>query len=129
MGTEIICVVAALIARNGKILITQRGAEDPLAGQWEFPGGKIEAGETPQQCLAREIEEELGIVVSVGAHIGTHIHHYDHISIELSGYRANILSGTPTLTEHADLRWVDWAELKRFDLCAADRFLLQKDEK
>ena len=123
MGNQVIRVAAAILIQAGRLLITQRGEADPLAGQWEFPGGKIEPGETPRECLERELKEELDLWISVDGFVGSHIHHYDHISIELLGYRATVISGSLALNEHADYRWVTLTELQHFELCGADSAL------
>lgn len=122
---SVVKVTAAILIKNHKVLITQRGPKDRLAGQWEFPGGKIEAGETAQQCLARELLEELNINVSVGRHLGSHVHHYDHICIELIAFEVKIIGGDLKLNEHADHCWVGLNELDHFEFCAADMFLVQ----
>ena len=76
-------VTAAVLRREGLILLCRRTRPDYLAGKWEFPGGKIEVGETVEACLARELEEELGIQGKVGPHVATHVHHYEALSVEL----------------------------------------------
>lgn len=113
-------VTAAVLIDNHKVLITQRRAEDRLAGQWEFPGGKIEADETPAQCLAREIHEELNIRVAVKELLATHVHHYSDVSIELSAFRVEMVGGEIVLREHADYCWADIDTLSCFKFCEAD---------
>ena len=76
-----ISVTFAIIEKAGKILIARRASDQKLAGKWEFPGGKVEDGESPEECLKRELEEEFGVQVEVGEFIYSNKHHYDHISI------------------------------------------------
>ena len=114
-------VTAAILEKDGRILIAQRKSKDHLAGKWEFPGGKIEAGETPEACLARELNEEFDIVVSVGDYLGSNIHHYDHISIELMAYRTFWDGGQINSTNHKDYKWVTIDELNQFDFAPADQ--------
>ena len=114
-------VTAAILERDGRILIAQRKGGDFLCGKWEFPGGKVEAGETPQTCLGRELKEELAIDVTVGEYLGSHIYHYDHLSIELMAYRAFWVSGVLTMNDHNACRWVPIDQLAGFDFAPADR--------
>ena len=86
MGFNLTTVTCAIIENEGKILIARRAADQKLAGKWEFPGGKVEDGESPEECLKRELEEEFGIQVEVGEFITSNNHHYDHISIELLAF-------------------------------------------
>lgn len=87
---------------------------------WEFPGGKIEPGESPREALVREIAEELGCTVSIGEHVTTTRHPYDFAVVTLSTYYCELISGTPTLTEHADVRWLDPADLGSLAWAPAD---------
>jgi 8-oxo-dGTP diphosphatase len=114
-------VTAAILEKDGRIIIAQRKSKDYLAGKWEFPGGKIEAGETPEECLARELKEEFDIEVSVGNFLGSNIHHYDHISIELMAFRTFWDGGQITSTDHMDYQWVTVEQLAEFDFAPADR--------
>jgi 8-oxo-dGTP diphosphatase len=81
-------VTAAILVKDGKILIAKRKSSDKIPDKWEFPGGKLEAGETPRECLKREIQEEFGIDVSVGEFLGESMYHYDLGPIRLLAYRA-----------------------------------------
>ena len=117
---KIIKVTAAILEKDGRIIIAQRKSSDHLSGKWEFPGGKIEPGETPEVCLAREIKEEFEIDVSVGSHLGSNVHHYHHISIELMAYRASWVAGTITMNDHCAYRWVSVNQLAEFDFAPAD---------
>ena len=114
-------VTAAIIEEGGKIFIARRREGKNLAGKWEFPGGKIEPGETPEESLARELAEELDLRVSVGELLCRVFFESGQISLELLTYRVKRLSGEPVLREHDDARWVEPAELGSYDLADSDR--------
>jgi 8-oxo-dGTP diphosphatase len=110
-------VAAAVLTRaDGAVLIARRRPGGPHGGLWEFPGGKVEPGETPEQCLARELREELGVEAAVGPFLAAGS---DGV-IELLGYRARILAGEPALSDHDALAWVAPADLARFPMPPAD---------
>lgn len=113
-------VVAAAIVRDGRVLAAQRSATMSLPNLWEFPGGKIEPGESPRVALVRELHEELGCTVSVGASVVETRHEYDFATIVLATYYASIEAGEPAPTEHADVRWCTAPELRSLDWAAAD---------
>jgi len=117
---DIIKVTAAILEKDGQIIIAQRKSSDHLSGLWEFPGGKIEPGETPEECLARELKEEFDIDVEVGELLGSNVHHYDHISIELMAYRASWVSGAITMNDHKAYRWVTVDQLTEYEFAPAD---------
>lgn len=119
-------VSAALIFRNGKLLITQRHAKAHLGGLWEFPGGKREPGETFEQCLVRELREELGIEAEVGELFEEISHAYAEKTVRLKFFTCKLLSGEPQLLDCAALKWVDKTELASFEFPAADAELLDK---
>ncbi len=116
----IVRVAAAIILRNGKILITQRHPTDQMAALWEFPGGKIEAGETPEACLQRELREELEIDARIGRKLGTSVYHYDHISIRLMAYQAFWHGSSMRLISHRDFRWIGPDQLDLYAFTPAD---------
>jgi 8-oxo-dGTP diphosphatase len=104
--------------RDGLILIGRRLEDDSYGGFWEFPGGKIESGETNEECLERELMEELGVPTRIGALICIV---EPSSSFQLTVHHATILEGEPELHEHSELRWVTLEELPGFDLLPADR--------
>ncbi|HKW31240.1 MAG TPA: 8-oxo-dGTP diphosphatase MutT [Verrucomicrobiae bacterium] len=119
-------VAAALVFRRGKILIARRPANSHLGGLWEFPGGKREPDETFEQCLAREVHEELGVKVSVGELFETVSHSYAEKSVCLKFFVCHLLDGEPRPLAGAAVRWVDKTELDDFEFPAADARLLKK---
>jgi mutator protein MutT len=119
-------VSAALIFHHGRLLITQRHADAHMGGRWEFPGGKREAGETFEQCLAREIREELGVDISVGELFAELVHHYPEKSVQLKFFHCRLLAGEPQPLDCAAIRWVQPEELADFEFAAADARLLEQ---
>jgi mutator protein MutT len=119
-------VSAALIFSDGKILITRRHADAHLGGLWEFPGGKREQDETFEQCLVREIREELGIEVEVGGLFEEITHAYAEKTVHLKFFICKLVCGTPQMLDCAALKWVGKAELADFEFPAADARLLEK---
>ncbi|QGU01749.1 CTP pyrophosphohydrolase [Corynebacterium kalinowskii] len=113
-------VTGAVIVRDGKVLCARRGEGKSLAGYWEFPGGKIEPGETPEESLARELKEELLCDAEVGSHITTTEHEYDFAIIVLSTYYCTLVKGEPVLTEHAEIRWLTGTEMLELEWAPAD---------
>ena len=107
-------VAVAVIERDGLYLISQRLPHDSFAGHWEFPGGKINPGETFQEGLAREIQEELGIAIEVGPLFRLVEYPYPHRTIRLHCFTCKVLSGEPQAVECAAWRWVSPAELPQF---------------
>ena len=112
--------VGILLRADGALLLSTRPEGKPYAGYWEFPGGKIEAGETPEQALRREMEEELLCKIEVGEHVETTSHEYDFGIVTLTTFYATLLDGEPKLTEHAEIRWIPAAELDSVDWAPAD---------
>lgn len=112
-------VVGAVIVSDHRILCAQR-ATGPLAGMWEFPGGKVETDETPAEALEREVTEELRCQISVGERLTTTHHEYDFALVTLTTFYCQLLTGMPELTEHLEVRWVAPVELSELDWAPAD---------
>ncbi len=119
-------VVAAVIIRNKKVFCAQRTDSGETAKKWEFPGGKIEAGETREQALEREIQEEFSTQVAVGTWLATSDHQYRSFSISLHAYLCEVRDGTLLPTEHLATRWIDREELSTVDWAAADLPIVEK---
>ena len=119
-------VTAAIIEENGRIFIARRGPGKHLAGKWEFPGGKIEPGETPEQSLERELVEELGIHVRVGELLCSVRYQSPAVNLELLAFRVTARTGDPVLHEHQDCRWVLPGELLSYDLAESDRKIVER---
>ena len=109
--------VGGVIQRNGRLLIGRRLEDDTFGGLWEFPGGKIEPGESPEDCLRRELMEELGVSAEIGARICVV---EPNEGFKLIAHRAVIVEGEPELREHSRLEWVLPGELSGYDMLPAD---------
>lgn len=118
--TRQIHVVGAVIIQDGLVLCAQRGGGGSLPGLWEFPGGKIEPGESPAVALEREIAEELDCIIEVGDLITTTAHKYEFGSVTLTTFYSRLISGTPTTSEHAAIRWLRPADLTSLEWAPAD---------
>ena len=114
-------VTAAILIKEGRILAAQRREGDARGGTWELPGGKIEPGESAPACLARELQEELGIQIQVGQHLITVDHAYPEFFIHLHAFCCEIARGEPQAKEHQALRWLLPHELEQVDWSPADR--------
>ncbi|HVJ49847.1 (deoxy)nucleoside triphosphate pyrophosphohydrolase [Desulfitobacterium sp.] len=119
-------VTAAIILKDNRVLIVQRTPGDKLAGKWEFPGDKIEPGETPQECLKREIREELDVEVEVLDLFGESIFAYSNGTIRLMAFWCKWVSGDLALKVHSKMAWVDHHELDFYDFAPADIPLAEK---
>jgi 8-oxo-dGTP diphosphatase len=119
-------VTAAVIERNGKVLIARRRQETGPGRWWEFPGGQLEDGETPEKGLAREIAEELGVRIRVGEFLGSVPYRSPALSIELMAYRAVIVSGEFKLTDHDEIRWAEPSELEESAFSEPDRPIVRR---
>ena len=114
-----VAVVAAIIVKQDKFLATQRGYGD-FAGGWEFPGGKVEPNETPEQALAREIKEELGADITVGEYLVTSEYDYETFHLSMRCYFCSLLSDHVDLFEHSDAKWLDMGTIDSVDWLPAD---------
>jgi mutator protein MutT len=119
-------VVAAVLEKDGRWLIAKRKKGDRFSGLWEFPGGKPEAGETPRECLVRELYEEFGIQARVGRFLARVIYTSPSFSIELAAYAVSLISGVFSLHDHDEIRWVTPARAGRYALAEPDKLLLAK---
>lgn len=120
-------VVAAMIVEDGKILIAQRPAGKARSGQWEFPGGKAEPGESPEAALVREIREELGAEIVPGGLWESLRHDYADLSVTVHFYPCRLAAGARVeRKEHARLEWVEPSRLAEFEFVEADRALLPR---
>lgn len=113
-------VVGAVIIEDGNILCAQRGDTKTLAYKWEFPGGKIEEGETPQEALKREINEEMNCSIEIGEEIETTVYEYNFGFVHLTTFYCHLINGKPTLTEHVGISWLSPHELMSLDWAPAD---------
>jgi 8-oxo-dGTP diphosphatase len=116
-------VTAALFERQGRVLLARRKPGRHMGSLWEFPGGKVDSGETAEACLARELAEELGVSVRVGEFLGSTRFRVEDSDFELLLFRVEHLSGEFQLREHEEIRWVAPAELEAYELVESDREL------
>lgn len=121
-----IAVTAALIRRGNTILIARRPDQDDLAGLWEFPGGKIEDGESPEICLSREIQEELAITIAVSRFFADTVYEYPNKTVHLMAYWAEWLYGELKPQVHQELVWSTIADLQQYTFAPADRPFVKK---
>ena len=119
-------VVAALIWDKDKFMICQRPAHKSCALLWEFVGGKVEPGETKEQALIRECQEELDVILSVGDEFIDVVHQYPDIKVHLTLFNATIAEGVPQKLEHNDIKWITPSEIPNYDFCPADTEILEK---
>jgi 8-oxo-dGTP diphosphatase len=119
-------VTAAVIERDGKVLIARRRLETGSGGFWEFPGGQLEEGETPETGLEREIAEELGVRIRVGELLRSVTYRSPELSIKLLAYRASISSGEFKLIDHDKIRWVIPSQLKEAEFTEPDRPIVRQ---
>ena len=127
MAKEVIRVVAAVIEREGRYLITQRNASAVLPLLWEFPGGRVERDETEVQALTREVRGRIGVEVIVGGKLGEHVHEYASYEVHLTMYSCQLPPGaTPYPAMVNDLRWVTSREFLDYDFPPADEKTMNK---
>lgn len=120
-----ISVVAAIIKKDNRILATQRGYGE-FKGGWEFPGGKVESGETPENALVREIKEELDTSIEVLEYFDTVEYDYPNFHLSMKCYICSVVSGKLELLEHEDARWLDRDSLSSVEWLPADLDLIEK---
>ncbi|SHJ72455.1 8-oxo-dGTP diphosphatase MutT [Parasporobacterium paucivorans] len=118
-------VAAAIIRQNNEFFATQRGYGE-FAGGWEFPGGKIEAGETPEQALVREIQEELGTEISIDRHFTTVEYSYPSFHLHMECFLCSVQNGSLELLEHSDSKWLGKDDLNSVEWLAADVTIIEK---
>ncbi|UTH13249.1 (deoxy)nucleoside triphosphate pyrophosphohydrolase [Macrococcus equipercicus] len=113
-------VVGAVILNNNKVLCAQRSESMSLPLLWEFPGGKIEQDESPEEALIRELKEEMNCSIEILEKVTTTVHEYDFATIELTTYYATITSGSIQLSEHAQIKWLNRSDLLSLNWAPAD---------
>lgn len=119
-------VTAAIIHRGDAVLIAQRPLKGLLGGLWEFPGGKKKPGESLQDCLKREIMEELGVSITVGNEMGVYRHAYTHFRVVLHAFFCSLDGGEPSAVEAMDIRWLKYDELREFPMGKIDRLIAMR---
>ena len=119
-------VVAALIWQGDKFMICQRPAHKARGLLWEFVGGKVELGETKEQALIRECQEELAVTLSAGDIFMDVVHEYPDLTVHLTLFNATIAKGEPQKLEHNDIQWITPSEIQNFEFCPADEEILAK---
>ncbi len=120
-------VVGAIIENDNKeILCALRGPEMTLPNYWEFPGGKIEQGESKEEALKREIQEELGCTIEVFDHVEDTTYEYEKVIVRLETFIAKVVSGIPKVSEHAELKWMTRQELPSLNWAPADIPAIEK---
>ena len=119
-------VVAALIWRGEKFMICQRPAHKARGLLWEFVGGKVEPGETKEQALIRECQEELAVVLAVGDVFMDVVHEYPDLTVRLTLFNATIADGEPQKLEHNDIKWITPSEIPNYEFCPADEEILAR---
>jgi A/G-specific adenine glycosylase len=117
---------AGILRRPGAVLLGRRPEGKLLGGLWEFPGGKQEPGESPQACLRRELEEELGIIIDVGASLGTYDHAYTHFKITVHAFEAEIRSGKVQALDHSEVAWAALDRLDEYPMGKVDRSIANR---
>lgn len=119
-------VTCAILQKENKVIICQRSNEMKLPLKWEFPGGKIEKGESRKECLKREIKEELDLDIEVLDPLEMVEYHYPNFSISLYPFLCRIISGKLTVVEHAQAKWVYLDELDNYDWAEADLPIIEE---
>ena len=122
-------VVAAIIWNKDKFMICQRSSHKARALLWEFVGGKVESGETKEQALIRECQEELAVTLAVGEMFMDVIHEYPDLTVHLTLFNATIAEGEPQKLEHNDIQWITPSEIPNYEFCPADKKILERIQK
>lgn len=117
-------IAAGVIFQNNKVLIGQRKFEDKFGGKWEFPGGKLESFELPEDCIIRELKEELNIVVDTLEHFVSYVFEYSLIRLVVHSFLIKDYMGDISLNEHEIIKWVALEELEDYDFLEADREII-----
>ena len=123
LSTNIIEVVAGIIYNEDKFLIAQRNPKKDQGGLWEFPGGKVEKGESYEKALIREIKEEFNADIKVEEYIGENTHHYPEKNIKIKFYKAKLLTKNIELLEHIDYKWITKSQKNEFEFAEADKIV------
>ena len=118
---NMITVTAGILFKDSKVFICKRKSTGRLPGKWEFPGGKVEHGETAEEGLKRELKEELETEVVVGDYLGENVHHYDFGIVRLLFYRVHWDGGEISSKDHDEHRWVPLDKLNSYDFAPADK--------
>ena len=124
-----ITVSAAILTKDNKVFLARRNSETKHAGKWESPGGKMEQGESGEQCLSREIKEEFSIDITVNEFFAESIHEYEHAKIRILAYRITWVSGKMAPKDHDRIAWVSPDKLLEYDLLPADIPIAQECKK
>jgi len=119
-------ITAGIIIKENKILIGQRKFEDKFGGKWEFPGGKLESFELPEDCIVRELKEELNLSVKKFEHFVSYIYEYALIRLVVHSFLIKEFEGDIQINEHEIIKWVNIDELKEYDFLDADREIINK---
>jgi len=119
-------VAAGLVFKDGRLLIAKRPKSVHLGGMWEFPGGKLESGESYEMCLMREMREELGLDIKVGYEFEEVLHRYPEITVLIKFFICSLFSGEPKAIQCSDFLWVNRDDLMRYDFPSADTKLVNR---
>ena len=119
-------VIASVMHKDDKVLIAQRAKKDDLYGKWEFPGGKMEVGETERECLIRELNEEFGILAQVGDYFCSSFFEHKGSPVEMRTYLVPSFAGHMFLNEHQEVRWVKIKDLLSYDMPDPDRPIVER---
>jgi 8-oxo-dGTP diphosphatase len=127
MSKRVVRVVAAVIERDGRYLITQRKETAVLPMLWEFPGGRVEEGESDEHALLRELEERLGVAAVVRERLGEHVHQYDRYDVHLTLFACMLsIDAEPSPRAVRDLKWVKSSEMAEYSFPPADQTTMDK---